>query len=296
MLNRRNASWKNSSTYAGTSCDSSCPMTVTSICTTSSSDASGVQSACTRMSPYVRSQSTFAAPRKNSPAFATRVCRATSAEKLYLFMIVVSAVRIASRGVPTALLPAAPPHAEACPRRGSRDPHASSTDRRDYQWCTARCRGGTSGTRTCCSTAPMSQRGPNGRPRPRWSIVRFAPFSPRQPAGLPPSTAGLERNGKCVSVEPPLMDSGGGGGEFPMMSEATRPVQPSVLPIRLYPFESTGPEQSVSPGSVTVLPATIEFRSTTLVAGPGLLNPPPARRAEFAVMVTLRRSVVPSCA
>ena len=39
----------------------------------------------------------------------------------------------------------------------------------------------------------------------------------------------------------------------------------------------------------------IEFRSR-MIGSPGLLNPPPARRAEFVVMVTLRRSVVPSCA
>src|SRR5205807_70139 len=126
--------------------------------------------------------------------------------------------------------------------------------------------------------------------------VRYSPPRPRQQSGLLPSTAALETKGTGVRVGPPLTPSSPRAGEIPVRSVAIRPVQLSELPIRLYPFEVTGPEQSAPPDVVTVLPATIVFRSRMTVSPPGLFNPPPARRAELPVMVTLRRSVVPTCA
>src|SRR5258707_15796199 len=114
-------------------------------------------------------------------------------------------------------------------------------------------------------------------------MVGSAPLGGGQRDGRPPSTGGRETTGRCVSVAPPLTESGPRATDVPVMSVRMGPVQLSVSPIRLYPFETTGPEQSAPPGSVTVLPATIVLRSRMIGAPPGLLNPPPARRAEFAV-------------
>src|SRR5690242_14521453 len=50
------------------------------------------------------------------------------------------------------------------------------------------------------SKAPMSQAKRSGRSTPRWSWSSTTPFSSLQPAGLPPSSAGLLGNSARVSV------------------------------------------------------------------------------------------------
>ena len=96
---------------------------------------------------------------------------------------------------------------------------------RGARWSWRRRRRGRAGGRRragrLCSKAPMSQSGlplplpSTGRAKPRWSTVRRAPLSSRQPEGLPASIAGLSAKGhgcrsgrRCLSGRP-------GAGQHP---------------------------------------------------------------------------------
>src|SRR5215470_13541065 len=98
------------------------------------------------------------------------------------------------------------------------------------------------------STAPMSQAGPNGRDRPRWS-VRGQPVD-RAPPWL---IAGLPRAGISVIVGPPFAASLPSLG--PVLVRSVDLANPHVVPLsRLYPTVSAGAAPAQLPPEVD--PAT----------------------------------------
>src|SRR5436190_1471580 len=78
----------------------------------------------------------------------------------------------------------------------------------------------------------------------------------------------------------------------PVRSEATQPLLPSVLPMRLLPREVTTVAPKTSGPDVAVFPATIVFVSLAVLPD-WLKTPPPLRLVELLLLVHVVEVAVP---